>query len=277
MRNIHAEFVKYGKNAKYWLRRCEMLLPEIAREEIWKKKRFSSIYEYAAKLAGMNHEKVNECLRIMKHIEDKPELLEVAEKKGLGAVRPVVTIATKETAKLWAEKVEVMSKHTLITYVRDYKTGRPGTADEQEVTIKLNSKLAKRFEAFKKRAGFEILLEKFMDEVEAQPKPEPVKTASPYIPAKIKKHVAAKTNGLCAHPDCNKPAVEFHHTKRFSLNHEHHPDNITHLCKAHHDLCHLGLIANEEKQPYEWSLLTFPDQTNPKYEVDQMVQAYKTG
>ncbi|KKT20545.1 MAG: hypothetical protein UW03_C0002G0011 [Candidatus Peregrinibacteria bacterium GW2011_GWA2_43_8] len=256
-----------------------MLLPEIAKQEIWKKKRFTSIYEYAAKLAGMNHEKVNNCLRIMKHIEDKPELLQVAREKGLGAVRPVAVIATKETAKLWAEKIEVMSKHTLETYIKDYKKEGicPGADQQQEVTIKLTPKLAKKFEAFKKRADFETLLEKFMDEVETQPKPEPVKTESPYIPVAIKKYVATKTNGICAHPDCNKPAEVFHHTKRFSLNHEHNPDQITPLCKAHHDLCHLGLIANEESQPYEWQLLAFPDTTNPKYEVDQLVQAYKTG
>ncbi|KKT02028.1 MAG: hypothetical protein UV80_C0006G0018 [Candidatus Peregrinibacteria bacterium GW2011_GWF2_43_17] len=258
MRNIHAEFVKYGKNAKYWLRRCEMLLPEIAREEIWKKKRFSSIYEYAAKLAGMNHEKVNECLRIMKHIEDKPELLEVAREKGLGAVRPVVTIATKETAKFWAGNAITMKKNTLETYVRNYKAElRPSTDLNrlENVKMELDPKVADQLKKMKGDRDWNTFMKELMD---GQRKPEP------------KKHVATKTNGICAHPDCNKPAVEFHHTKRFSLNHEHNPDQITPLCKAHHDLCHLGLIANEEKQPYEW-------QTNPKYEVDKLVQAYKTG
>ena len=277
MRNIHAEFVKYGKNAKYWLRRCEMLLPEIAREEIWKKKRFSSIYEYAAKLAGMNHEKVNECLRIMKHIEDKPELLEVAEKKGLGAVRPVVTIATKETAKFWAGNAITMKKNTLETYVRNYKAElRPSTDLNrlENVKMELDPKVADQLKKMKGDRDWNTFMKELMD---GQRKPEPVKTESPYIPVAIKKYVATKTNGICAHPDCNKPAEVFHHTKRFSLNHEHNPDQITPLCKAHHDLCHLGLIANEESQPYEWQLLAFPDTTNPKYEVDQLVQAYKTG
>ena len=277
MKNIHAEFVKYGKNAKYWLRRCEMLLPEIAREEIWKKKRFSSIYEYAAKLAGMNHEKVNECLRIMKHIEDKPELLEVAEKKGLGAVRPVVTIATKETAKFWAGNAITMKKNTLETYVRNYKAElRPSTDLNrlENVKMELDPKVADQLKKMKGDRDWNTFMKELMD---GQRKPEPVKTESPYIPVAIKKYVATKTNGLCANPNCNKQATEFHHTNRFSLNNEHNPDHITPLCKAHHDLCHLGLIANEEKQPYEWQLLAFPDTTNPKYEVDQLVQAYKTG
>jgi hypothetical protein len=271
MQNIHQEFVHYGKNAKYWMRRCEMLLPEIAKQEIWRAKGFGSIYEYAAKLAGMTHDKVNECLRIMKHIEDKPELLKVAEEKGLGAVKPVATIATQETAGFWAEKARIMSKNTLEVYTRDV---RPRKEQEQEVKVKLNPKLAKRFEEFKKRADFESLLEKLMDDVETESKPEPVKTDAPYIPSEIKKHVINKTNGLCAHPGCNKPAVNFHHTKRFSLDKEHDPDAIVPLCKAHHDIAHHGLIENEEKQPYEWILRTEPDKTNPKYEIDKMVRKY---
>ncbi len=277
MQDLHSKFVKYGKNAKYWLRRCEMLLPEIAKQEIWRKKGFGSIYEYAAKLAGMNHEKVNDCLRIMKHIEDKPELLEVAQKRGLGAVRPVAVIATKKDAKFWARKIEVMSKHVLATYVRDYKKTEvcPGTDYRLEkVEMELDPKVAELLKKMKGDHDWNTFMKELMD---GQQKPEPVKTDSPYIPTAIKKHVATKTNGLCAHPDCNKPAEVFHHTKRFSLINEHNPDQITPLCKSHHDLCHLGLIANEEKQPYEWSLLTFPDQTNPKYEVDKLVQGYKTG
>ncbi|KKT19096.1 MAG: hypothetical protein UW03_C0024G0010, partial [Candidatus Peregrinibacteria bacterium GW2011_GWA2_43_8] len=150
-----------------------MLLPEIAREEIWKKKRFSSIYEYAAKLAGMNHEKVNECLRIMKHIEDKPELLEVAEKKGLGAVRPVVTIATKETAKFWAGNAITMKKNTLETYVRNYKAElRPSTDLNrlENVEMDLDPKVADQLKKMKGDRDWNTFMKELMD---GQRKPEP--------------------------------------------------------------------------------------------------------
>lgn len=119
---LHLKFVNYGSNAKFWMRKCIMLLPEIEKHFIWQKKGFFSIHEYAAKIAGMNHETVNDALRILEKISDKPELLKVAEQKGINAVRPVAAIATKETEKFWAEKATIMSKNTLETYVREIRT-----------------------------------------------------------------------------------------------------------------------------------------------------------
>jgi hypothetical protein len=129
---IHLKFVRFGANAKEWVRKCELLLPEIYKYRIWEQKGFSSIYEYAAKLAGMSREKVNETLRILGKIEKLPALLLVAAEKGIGAVKPVATIASAETANFWAEKAKMMSKHTLETYIKEMRLqgeiGRPGTA-----------------------------------------------------------------------------------------------------------------------------------------------------
>lgn len=72
--DTHKKFVEYGRCAKRAIQECVLLLPEIERERIWEKKGFGSIYEYAAKLAGMSREKVNDALRILHKIEDKPEL-----------------------------------------------------------------------------------------------------------------------------------------------------------------------------------------------------------
>lgn len=118
---LHARFVEYGGNAKTWMRKCVLLLPEINRLAIWQKKGFGSIYEYAAKLAGMSRNTVDDALRILEKIENKPNLRMVAEAKGLGAVRPVITMATSENEKFWARKAAAMSKSTLETYVREYK------------------------------------------------------------------------------------------------------------------------------------------------------------
>lgn len=120
-RRIHGQFVEYGRNAHEWLRKCALLLPQIERKEIWRKKGFGSIYEYAAKLAGMSRSSVSEALRVLKRIEDKPELRKVVEVFGIQRVRPVAGIATAETAAFWAEKARDMSKHTLETYVREYR------------------------------------------------------------------------------------------------------------------------------------------------------------
>lgn len=120
-KTIHDQFSRYGRNAKEWMNKCVLLLPQIEKNQIWKKKGFLSIYEYAAKIAGMSRNKVNEALRILKKAENLPAMREVIKNKGILAVRPVVNIANKETDKFWAEKACKMSKNTLETFVRDFK------------------------------------------------------------------------------------------------------------------------------------------------------------
>ena len=118
---LHKEFQTYGKHAKHWIRKCQLLLPQIRDEEVWKKKGFASIYEYAAKLAGMSHNSVNEALRVMDAIEDKPLLKQKVEKFGINRVKPVVTVATSATEEFWAQKTEELAQKPLETYVREYK------------------------------------------------------------------------------------------------------------------------------------------------------------
>lgn len=122
--NLHQKFAEYGANAKEWMKKCVLLLPEINKLRIWEKKGFGSIYEYAAKLSGMNRAKVNNSLRILEKIADKPALQKVVEKKGLNAVTPIVTIADVDNQKFWAEKAMQLTKNELETYVRDFKNGR---------------------------------------------------------------------------------------------------------------------------------------------------------
>lgn len=67
-KKLHEKFVEYGQNAKEWARKCILLLPEIERNQIWERKGFSSIYEYAAKLAGLSKNQVYEALRVLKKV-----------------------------------------------------------------------------------------------------------------------------------------------------------------------------------------------------------------
>lgn len=190
-RTIHTQFTRYGKNAKEWMRKCAVLLPKVAQHEIWRKKRCHSIYDYAAKIAGMSHEQTREALRVMNRIKDKPELVAIAEKKGINAVRAVATIATATTAGFWADIVANSSARGVETLARDYrrdalhvKTSEPGKmqngvqngvqnnvqneGDEMEietVTLTLPSALARRLDRIRKREDFEKLLEEFLGKV----------------------------------------------------------------------------------------------------------------
>ena len=76
--------------------------------------------------------------------------------------------------------------------------------------------------------------------------------------------------GQCGHPNCNKPATQFHHTKRFAHHKTH--EYIVPLCKEHHDLSHAGLIENEQKHPSTWGIRENSEWNNTiDYKIDQKV------
>lgn len=306
-KQIHTQFVQYGRNAKEWMRKCVMLLPEIERRGIWRKKGFGSIYEYAAKLAGMSKNTVDDALRILKKIEDKPALLAVAEARGLGAVRPVVTVATPKDEKFWAEKAAKMSKNTLEIYVRECRRQggvvdttiennsalefRPGTEfqviQEQahgvkpakvEIAMDLDKATAEMLLKLKGPGDWNSLMQELLalrEKKLEQEEPEPVVNAKRYIPVGIRKHVLKKTNGQCAYPGCNKPHQILHHTRRFALHPEHDPETLVPLCTAHERIAHHGLIEYEQGETARWKLRKEPELFSPEYAVDEMVMRYR--
>lgn len=289
---IHEQFVNYGRNAKEWTRKCVLLLPEIERKQIWKKRRFNSLYEYAAKLAGMSRPSVDEALRVLKRVEDKPELKKVIEEKGIQSVRPVAAIATQETAAFWAEKAREMSKNTLEVYVREYKKqfNNKNQNDNdnrleilpkeefQTIIMPLEPKIAAELEKLKGTGNWNELMKEFLElrkqKLEKE-KPASLETQSRHIPKKIKRFAYAKTHGLCGYPGCTKPCKILHHTQRWALKNIHDPDQIVPLCLAHERLAHHGLIDNEEQTTDKWKILTEPVWWDAKRLVDQTVVQHR--
>lgn len=253
-KSLHDQFCRYGRNAKEWLRKCALMLPRINEKRIWEKKGFSSIHEYAGKIAGMSHYQVNDALRIVGKLSDKPALMNVARKKGLGAVRPVACIATAETEEMWAEKASTLNKNELEAYVRDYKSGpRTTFSAESEgdkpisLSITIDPELHERLTKLKGNATWPEFLEELAALKEAQ-KPPISKTRSRHIPTAIKKHIRQRSKGICEHPNCKQRAHHFHHIDPFALKREHNTDRILHLCHAHHNLIHRGLLDEETWQ-----------------------------
>ncbi len=272
--NIHEKFVEYGCNAKEWMRKCVLLLPEIERRRIWKKKGFGSIYEYAAKLAGMSRWQVEDALRILKKIEDKPFL-----QQGINSVRPVVTIVTKENEKFWADKAREMSKNTLETYVREIRTSTESDNEVIEILMNLKPELVDKLKKLKGHGGWNELMEEFVEMREKQfeqEKPEKVQTNSRHIPTKIKKHVIKRSRRTCEYPGCCKPYEILHHTRRFALYKEHDPDKIFALCKGHERLFHQGLVEDEHKAPGFWRIREVPDKKDPKFKIDLKVMRFRS-
>ncbi|MFA6550263.1 MAG: hypothetical protein WCT36_02825 [Candidatus Gracilibacteria bacterium] len=282
-KDLHEKFSFYGKNAKEWMRKCVLLLPEINRLRIWEKKGFGSVYEYAAKLAGMSKNTVDEALRILRKIEDKPEIKKVVEEKGLNAIKPIVTTATPETDKFWAEKAREMSVHTLETYVREFHhvVEFDVTPQVQNISMELDPKIVDQLNKLKGQGNWNDLMQKLLEAYKTQneaKKPIPQENAKRYVPAKIEKYAINKTNGTCAFPGCIKKYKYLHHAERFSLTHEHNPDTLIPLCKAHERLAHAGLIENENLPPENWKIKLETDKTTEKWQkVDKWVVKYYSG
>lgn len=268
--DLHQKFVTYGSLALRWRRKCEMLLPEIDRKQIWKKKKYASIYEYAAKLAGMSKASVDNALWIMKKIEDKPQLKEIAERKGINCVKPVANLATHETEDFWAGKADSMSRHALEAYIKDYKKNThsgPVQPEKVQIILDLDPETAAKLQ---KMRG-DLSWNEFVSELMHQKKPEGIKTESRYIPANIKKYVLSLSGGKCA--QCDRKAHVLHHIDRFSRSHEHDPDTLLPLCEGHHQLAHLGYVVSEQAAFGEWR---YRDRAEPSA-LDLKWRSYQLG
>lgn len=290
----HQQFVTYGRNAKEWLRKCQLLLPSIAKYKIWEKKGFKDIYEYAAKLAGMRRDQVDDALWILRKIEDKPALLEVVARKGINAVRPVIPIATVENDLFLAEKADTMPNNVLRLFIKEIRADNlrditKTQSDEQsnidqivspQVTIgmQLDPMVLDKMVKLKGSSGWNDLMKMFIalheDKLE-QKKPNVIEATARAIPVSIKRHVLAKTNSTCAFPGCQKAYKILHHTNRFAQHHTHDPDHVIPLCVAHERLAHLGLIDNEDLDPQFWKVRARPNCDDPKYEVDRVVEKFR--
>lgn len=217
----------------------------------------------------------------------KPELKKIVDRRGINAVKPVVTIATKETDRFWAKKVEKMSKNTLETYVRDIRIEIEDKMESQKVLprkkiieMELSPETATELENLKGNTGWEEIMKEYIEmkkrQLEAK-KPEKVETKSRHIPEKIKRHIQKRSKGKCEYPACTKNYTILHHIDRFALKKEHDPDRIVALCKGHERLAHLSLIENEEKSTQYWRVRKNPNKWDLKYSIDQRVNEFRAG
>jgi hypothetical protein len=108
------------------------LLPEVNRREAearrvgksWLRLRgFFSIFEFAAKLAGVSEEQVRRVLNLERKFEDKPVLRKmlVTGEVSMNKLVKVASISTPENQEELAEKVKLLPARALETLARDEK------------------------------------------------------------------------------------------------------------------------------------------------------------
>jgi len=247
---------RYGSEAKLWRQRFVGLLPEVNRRRLFLKKGFSSIFEFSAKLCGLSNNQVRLALNLEKRLEDKPVLKKMLEEGqvSINKLARVVSIATPINEQELAEKVKVLTKSALETFVRDEKQegsnkplfeakSLPGQTFQlasdviselntlHSIGIDVNDFLRKALEQRKEEIANKK--EKIASEMKNA-------TAAPnrYIPAKVKTLLREEYGTQCSIPNCQKPAEVIHHTQRFGLSQNNDPRFIAPLCHEHHEIAH---------------------------------------
>ncbi len=289
IQQLHEQFQTYGRNAREWMRKCELLLPAIERERVWEKKGFGSIHEYAGKLAGMSRDRVNDVLRAMHKAESMPDIMQIIEERGVNVIRPIIALLNQDNQSFWADKARQMGKTTLEAYVREVRSGCTSTSknddfpDQKAITktiipMDLDPDVATQLTKLKGTGDWNGLMKEFLERREAmleQVCPESKTTDSRHIPTAIQKFIIQRSRGICEFPKCTRTYTILHHTQRFALEKTHDPTRITALCTSHERIVHQGLVENEEKQPSEWRVRQHPDTQNPTYAIDQLVMKYR--
>ncbi|MBU0668039.1 hypothetical protein KJ835_02850 [Patescibacteria group bacterium] len=267
---------QYGHHALEARRKFIGLLPEVYKRHLYAQKGFSSIEEFAAKLAGISEEQVRLALRLERKFKDKPDL-KMALTSGAVSVKKlarVASIATSENQKHIAEMAKVLPKSALEVFVRDEKSV-PGHVNPQrklpDVNLAENEKsvpgdinllahldvdLQKDLlEREKKGIDINQLLKDLLqkhDEELAKEKQKLAKEAhakaielkkhgkkpSRYIPAAIRRQLQSEHGKTCSIRTCQKPATTIHHTQRFALSQNHDPNFLAPLCREHHAIAH---------------------------------------
>lgn len=257
---------KYGQETLHWRWKFVGLLPEVNKRRLFEKKGFSSVFEFAAKLAGLSQDQVSLALNLERRFEDKPALKEllIEGKVSLNKLTRVVSIATVDNEKELAEKVKKLSNDALETLVRDERylaqkklgfenrngSTKPLFGDKclhvQTLNFALSSELAEQLNELHAQGKNvnELLLnllrqrkEKFEEEKERLSQ-EAEPTDSKYLPVLTRKLLEEEYGKKCSIKWCLRPATEIHHSQRFSLAHTHDPKYLAPLCHEHHQIAH---------------------------------------
>jgi len=198
---------KYGHQAKLWKQKFAGLLPEVFKRKLYEKKGFSSIFEFAGKLAGMSKEHVKRVLSLNDNFQDKPILKNMLQngEVSIHKLSRIASIATHENQDFLANQVKLLSKSALETLARDVKSLQivPGHKTElnnqteiMQVVHELNLSdevKQKLYELQRKGIDINKLLLEFLNQREKQILEQKERIASSltttnsrYIPVKIK-------------------------------------------------------------------------------------------
>ena len=245
---------KYGADALEARRKFAGLLPEVYQRRLYEKKGFGSIYEFAAKLAGMSREQVDKVIRLERNFEDKPVLKEALVRGEVSSNKliRVASIATPKDQEELLEKTKQLSTRALEVFVQDIKK-QDGSSKPEIVqkslhvqTLELDEDIENQLAELQQK-GIDVneflreCLKKRTQEIEEEKEKlskEAKPTKSRYIKVDVKRLIKKEHGTKCSISGCNKPAKVLHHINRFALSRIHDPNYISPQCDEHHEISH---------------------------------------
>lgn len=264
---------RFGESARYWRQRFLGLLPEANRRRLYLKKGYSSIFEFAYKLAGVREEQVRRVLNLNESFKDKPILKKLLTNGEVSVhkLARIASVATAENQEFLADQVKLLPQSAIETLVRDEKESvRTHTNPQSRLELstdgngesagdlRLEEEIKRKLiELQQKGIDINELLREFLQKRELEIAQEKEQIAneicerdsrangpawhnrsSRYIPARVRKLLKKEYGEKCAVPNCRKPKQTTHHTNRFALAGTHNPYYMAPLCKEHHVIAH---------------------------------------
>lgn len=134
---------KHGSDTLLARRKFEGLLPEVYKRKLYEKKGFSSIFHFAAVLAGLSEKQVRRVVNVERKLADKPALhsLLVNGEVSVNKLARVVSVATPENQETLANQAKLLSNRALETLVRDEKSVHVHTS-ELHISEEIKGRLA---------------------------------------------------------------------------------------------------------------------------------------
>lgn len=243
----------YGERARMWKNKFAGLLPEVFKRKLYTKKGFGSIFEFAAKLAGMSEEQVRRVLNLEKKFESTPALQSLLQngEVSVNKLAKIASIATAENEEQLANQVKLLSTRALETLVRDEKTVHVNTHPQEkseyvnlldhfseELKQKLVELLEKGLDL--NQVLLELLAKRELEIIQEKEEiaQETKETSSRYLSVKIKKVLTKEYGTKCSIQGCPKLAKNIHHSQRYGLAKSHDPHYLAPLCPEHHEIAH---------------------------------------
>lgn len=273
--NLYKKCQQYGEQTRVWRQKFAGLLPEVYRRKLHEKKGFSSIFEFAKKLAGMSEEQVRRVLNLEKKFAEMPILksMLINAEVSMNKLAKVASIATAENQDALANQINLLPCRALETLVRDEKFAKSvhvNTHLQQNIEsangedyvrveklgsvqnstsvgdLDLSSEVKQKLLDLRQK-GIDInafILQAIADREQkiAQEKERIAAntptTTSRYIPVETRTLLKKEFGEKCSINGCQKESGVIHHTQRFSLSQNNNPKYLAPLCREHHQIAH---------------------------------------